>query len=101
MGIQAKTIRAGNANMFLSPLFRQVFATVTGTVVELYNTDGSAGAARGAGIGAGIYKQSSDAFVGLKCTEKIEPSDKDKQRYAEVYSGWLEKLNNQLLEKAQ
>ncbi|MBN1788189.1 MAG: carbohydrate kinase [Sedimentisphaerales bacterium] len=96
MGIQAQTIRAGDTNMFLSPLFRQTFATVSGAVVELYNADGSAGAARGAGIGAGIYKQMHDAFVGLKCTQTIEPCEKDVQRYAQVYAGWLEILNNQL-----
>ena len=56
-GVKVKTVRAGNANMFLSPLFGEAFATVTGSVVELYNTDGSQGAARGAGIGAGIYRE--------------------------------------------
>ena len=96
MGIQVKMVRAGNANMFLSPLFREAFATLTDATVELYNTDGSAGAARGAGIGAGIYKQPRDAFAGLKCTQTIEPSGNDKERYAEAYKRWLEKLNNQL-----
>ena len=58
MGIELTTVRAGRANMFLSSLFGQIFAAVTGTTVELYNTDGSQGAARGAGVGAGIYKDS-------------------------------------------
>jgi len=65
MGIELKTVKAGNANMFLSPLFAEAFATVTGASVELYNTDGSQGAARGAGIGAGIYKGPEDAFTGV------------------------------------
>lgn len=42
--------------MFLSPLFRDTLAGVSGATIELYETDGSAGAAKGAGIGAGIYK---------------------------------------------
>ena len=96
MGIQIKTVRAGNANMFLSPLFREAFATITNSVVELYNTDGSAGAARGAGIGAGIYKNIQEAFLGLKHTQTIEPSDSLKSDYLQAYDRWLENLNQQL-----
>jgi xylulokinase len=66
MGIETKTIRAGHANLFLSPIFRQTLANITGATIELYNTDGSIGAARGAGIGAGIYKDAAEAFSTLK-----------------------------------
>jgi xylulokinase len=76
MGIELKTVKAGNANMFLSPLFADAFATITGATVELYNTDGSQGAARGAGIGAGIYSGAEDAFAGLKPVKTIEPNEK-------------------------
>ncbi|MHC4951068.1 MAG: xylulokinase [Planctomycetota bacterium] len=96
IGIRTNTVKAGDANMFLSPLFREAFATLTDSVVELYNTDGSAGAARGAGIGAGIYKDPKEAFVGLKCTRTIEPLSDQKQRYQKAYQTWLEILNNQL-----
>ncbi len=96
MGIQIKTIRAGDANMFLSSLFRETFATITQAIVQLYNTDGSAGAARGAGIGTGFYRQPQDAFIGLKQTQVIHPCDTDKQRYQDAYHAWLERLNNQL-----
>ena len=96
MGIKVEKVKAGDANMFLSPLFRETFATVTGATVELYNTDGSAGAARGAGIGAGIYKSERDAFDGLKCTKTIEPTENDKSQYEQAYNNWLEILNKQL-----
>ncbi|MBP7053476.1 MAG: carbohydrate kinase, partial [Phycisphaerae bacterium] len=66
MGTKLQTVKAGNANMFLSPLFAEAFATITGATVELYSTDGSQGAARGAGIGARFYCGPEDAFVGLK-----------------------------------
>jgi xylulokinase len=89
-------VRAGDANMFLSPLFRQAFATTTDSVVQLYNTDGSAGAARGAGIGAGIYLDAGEAFAGLKCTQTIEPIADQKSTYQEAYETWLEALNRQL-----
>lgn len=96
MGIQINTVKAGNANMFLSPLFRETFATITGATVELYNTDGSAGAARGAGIGVGIYKEPQEAFVGLECIKTLEPSNEQKQQYQDAYNNWLEILNKQL-----
>ncbi len=89
MGIEAKTVRAGNANMFLSDIFASAFATVTGTVVELYDTDGSQGAARGAGIGAGVYKNSKEAFVGLEKIKTIEPDAKQAKAYEEAYNKWF------------
>jgi len=88
MGVNVDKVRAGDANMFLSPLFREIFATVTQASVELYNTDGSQGAARGAGIGAGIYKNHADAFVGLKTTDVVEPREDMVSDYQEIYSKW-------------
>ncbi len=96
MGVQIRTVRAGNANMFLSALFCQAFATVTGSVVELYNTDGSHGAARGAGIGAGIYKNYEDAFVGLECECVIEPDKNIEPAYRDAYEKWLNVLKQTL-----
>ncbi len=96
MGIELKTVKAGNANMFLSPLFAEAFATITGATVELYNTDGSQGAARGAGIGAGIYSGAEDAFVGLEPVKTIEPNEKLTGAYQEAYKRWEDVLKRQL-----
>ena len=96
MGVQVNTVRAGDANMFLSPLFRDAFATTTDSLVQLYNSDGAAGAARGAGIGAGIYHDASEAFAGLKCTQTIEPIADQKSSYQQAYEKWLHALNQQL-----
>jgi len=96
MGIQLITVKAGNANMFLSPLFAEAFATMTQATVELYNTDGSQGAARGAGIGAGIYKKPEEAFVGLEPVKTIEPNDKLSSAYQQAYARWEEVLKQQL-----
>jgi xylulokinase len=89
MGIKIENIRAGHANMFLSPLFGEVFATVTSTVIELMNTDGAQGAARGAGIGIGYYKSEAEAFAGLDITKVIEPNTRSIYEYQEVYDRWL------------
>jgi xylulokinase len=96
MGIELKTVKAGNANMFLSPLFAEAFATVTGANIELYNTDGSQGAARGAGIGAGIYKGPDEAFVGLEPVKTIEPNKKLTSAYQKAYVQWEKVLEQQL-----
>jgi len=89
MGIDVKTVRAGDANMFLSPLFARAFATVTSAAVELYNTDGSQGAARGAGVGAGIYKDYAQAFAGLKKIKTIEPDEAAESQYKQAYENWF------------
>ena len=87
-GIDVDVIRAGNANMFLSPLFREALSCVTGAVIELYATDGSVGAAKGAAIGAGIYSSAQEAFSTLKKIEVIEPDGLKANRYIEAYERW-------------
>lgn len=96
MGISIRKIHAGKANMFLSPLFREMLAGVTGAVIELYDTDGSVGAAKGAGIGAGIYKDNNEAFATLEKVEVIEPKPTDREAYAEAYGRWKQCLLNVL-----
>jgi len=96
MGIRPQTVRAGYANMFLSPLFASAFATLTQTQVELYNTDGSQGAARGAGLGAGIYKTTQEAFANLQVIKTITPVNAEKTAYQEAYHRWKNLLNRLL-----
>lgn len=92
MGIKAGVVRAGKANMFLSPLFRQTMANVLNARIELYDTDGALGAARGAALGAGIYSSASETFANLKCLETITP-DTDKSAVNETYNQWKNQLN--------
>ncbi len=96
MGVEVNLVRAGQANMFLSHLFGEVFATVTGARVELYNTDGAQGAARGAGLGAGIYRVPAEAFTGLKTEKTIEPNPELVPVYRELYEKWAAVLQAQL-----
>ena len=98
MGIPVKKIHAGYANMFLSPIFRDTLAGVTGAAIDLYDTDGSVGAAKGAGIGAGIYKDNEEAFATLDKLAVIEPDAVKLHVYADAYGRWkqcLEKSINQ------
>ena len=93
MGMDIQKIHAGKANMFLSPLFRNTLAGVSGATIELYDTDGSVGAAKGAGIGAGIYKNSGEAFATLDKLEVIEPDESKRSEYLSAYANWKETLN--------
>ena len=95
MGLRIELVRAGAANMFLSPLFAEAFATVSGAAVQLYDTDGSQGAARGAGIGAGLYDMDS-AFAGLKRVRVVTPTEPLAASYREAYEKWLEQLRRAL-----
>lgn len=92
MGMDIKKIHAGKANMFFSDIFRNTLAGVSGATIELYETDGSVGAAKGAGWGCGIYKDNNEAFASLKKLAVIEPDEKHRGEYLEAYSLWKEKL---------
>jgi len=74
MGVQVQRVRAGHANMFLSPVFREAFVNAGDLTLELYDTDAAQGAARGAGIGAGIYASPAEAFAGLRLISTQSPT---------------------------
>jgi xylulokinase len=96
MGLAVETVRAGNTNLFLSPVFAEIFSAVTGARVELLQTDGSQGAARGAGIGVGFYKNIPEAFVGLKTVRTIDPNPLLGRMYKEIYLDWVKILRKEL-----
>lgn len=83
-------IRAGKANMFLSSVFTNAFVNVTNTPVELYNCDGSVGAALGAGIGAKIFSNEKEAFTNMQRLQTVEPDGNN--AYEEHYQNWKELL---------
>jgi xylulokinase len=96
MGIKSSVIRAGRANMFLSPVFRQAFVNTMGVPLQLYDTDGAKGAALGAGVGAGIYSDFSAAFQGLNQLHEEMPEVASSKSYDEAYSQWKEILISKL-----
>lgn len=92
MGMDIKTIHAGKANMFLSKMFRDTLASTSGATIDLLETDGSMGAAKGAGMGCGIYKDHDEAFASLKRVATIEPDVAHQGEYLEAYARWKECL---------
>lgn len=88
MGMDIKVIKAGNANMFLSPIFRDSLAGVTGATIELYDTDGAAGAAKAAGIGVGIFASNEEAFASLNKIMTVEPDPSTEEQFEQAYLKW-------------
>ncbi len=93
-GINPSIIRAGKANMFLSPVFMEAFVNATGVPVELHDNDGSVGTALGAGVGAGFFKHASDAFSRRERISTIEPGNT--QEYDSLYQDWKKILDTHL-----
>jgi xylulokinase len=93
-GMNPTVIRAGMANLFLSELFIEAFVNATGVPVELYQCDGSVGAAIGAGIGVQQYKSSSEAFAGTSPIRLVEPTAGN--NYETHYQSWLGFLQKEL-----
>jgi xylulokinase len=87
-GIEPTVIRAGNANLFLSPIFRETLSTLSGAQIELYDTDGALGAARGAAIGAGLYTSFEAAFEGLEVLQTVNPDSQSVDALKAAYSRW-------------
>ena len=99
LGLRPNVIRAGKANMFLSPLFRSTLATLCDARIELFDTDGSLGAARGAALGAGIYKNADEAFATLGRLDVIEPAASWKDALEEAYANWKAEVEKSIAEK--
>jgi xylulokinase len=93
VGASGDVVRAGNANLFLSPVFREIFTNTTQTALELYNTSGAEGAARGAAYGYGYYGSLDQAFEGLKRIERIEPNPALTSQYQDIYQEWKNHIN--------
>lgn len=96
LGLDPSVIRAGKANLFLSPLFRSTLATLADARIELFDTDGALGAARGGALGAGIYSSEKEAFAALTKTGEVEPRQEWKPALEESYAHWKKTLENSL-----
>ncbi|MFT3676611.1 MAG: FGGY family carbohydrate kinase [Chitinophagaceae bacterium] len=85
-GMEIKLVRAAKANLFLSDVFSASFSNINNTAVEFYEGDGSYGAALGAGIGAGYYKDTNEAGQYRKPAALLEPDPS--AQLEETYQQW-------------
>ena len=96
IGAGGTSVKATKANLFLSPVFREIFVNTTQTSLELYETNGAEGAARGAAYGYGFYKSLDEAAQGLELLSTQEPQSALKEHYTNLYQTW--KKNIQILD---
>ena len=90
--VRPTAIRAANGNLFLSPLFRDLVASICETTVELFDTSGAVGAARAAGVGIGYYRSLEESFVGLAPLSTTEPKRDLIEQLAPVFDRWSGRL---------
>lgn len=95
VGASGTKVRAGRDNLFLSPVFREIFVNTTNTTLELYNTNGADGAARGAAYGYGHFKTLKEAFKSLECLEQIKPDTELVAAYKNIYTNWKKQIKIQ------
>ena len=96
MGVNLSLIRAAKANLFLSPIFRETLAGVSGSAIQLYNTDGAIGAARGAGLGLGLYANAEEAFDKLRVVGETAPDALNRAEVQDAYQRWKAALLTQI-----
>jgi len=92
MGMHPTVLRAGKANMFQSPIVRETLAATADVRIELYNTDGAQGAARGAAFGAGLVRNRDEMYRGLRQGLSIAPNDAKREEFTNLYRRWLSAL---------
>ncbi|NMH87903.1 xylulokinase [Flavivirga algicola] len=84
-------IRAGNDNLFRSEIFSNTVATLIGHEIEIYNTTGSVGAARAAGLTDGDFEKFGANITKNDHVMTFVPN-KNKVPYMEAYQNWKKEL---------
>ncbi len=97
LGFGLSAVRAGDANLFKSRLFRRIFSSAVGARLLVFGTDGSQGAARGAGVGAGLYRTPEEAAGRLDVLDEIRPDPDLAARYEETYRRWRRAMDASLV----
>ena len=82
--------------MFLSSIFSKTLSNVGEAVIELYDTDGAQGAARGAAVGAGLLPSFEAAFRSLRKIREERPSPDEMGKTRDAYDRWLSHLRRYL-----
>ncbi len=98
LGMTSQILRVGNDNLFQSKIFSQLLSSLSGITIEIRNATGAVGAALGAGLGSGYYKNPDEALSSQEVIQTIEPDQNLLFTYQEPYQKWkselLKKLND-------
>ncbi len=92
MGLKIKVLKVGNDNLFQSNIFSTTVATLLGCDIKMMETTGAIGAAKAAGVGAGVYNDLASALSNEQLVQLYKPS-LNKDKYQQAYDRWLEALD--------
>ena len=92
-GVDIETVRVGNANLFLSKVFRETFVNSSNIKLQLFDTNGAEGAARGAALGSKFFDNEKDAFNSLEMISETTPDIYKKDKLLKEYHNWKKFLN--------
>ncbi len=87
-GMKVYVVKVGTANLFLSEEFSQMFSNICNVNIEVFNTDGAQGAARGAGIGVSYYDGFDAAFQNLLKVKSFKVNNQLQEQYNKIYNSW-------------
>lgn len=98
LGLGIDKLRVGNDNLFQSGIFSETVATLADAPIEVVETTGAVGAARGAAFAKGQFSSLKEAVSGDQIVKTYGPSAQG-QIYQEAYKAWKEDLNRLLNNK--
>ena len=87
MGMKIDVIKVGNDNLFQSEIFSSTISNILECEIEMYDTTGAVGAAKGAGVGCAFY-QSFDAAFQKENPVKVYGYGNNKAEYVAGYQKW-------------
>lgn len=99
MGLTIDKLKVDSQNLFQSPIFAQTIANLSGASIEMMDTNGAVGAARGAAFGAGIYTSLQEA-VGRQTVLKAYEPEVDINPYRAAYENWKQLLDKELVKQS-
>lgn len=91
LGLDISKLRVGNDNLFQSTLFSDTISSLSNAPIEMVETTGAVGAARGAAYAAGAFSSLEEATRGDELIKLYEP--KAASDYREAYDDWKSVLD--------
>ncbi|MDH5367287.1 MAG: FGGY family carbohydrate kinase [Cyclobacteriaceae bacterium] len=95
MGMTLNVIKVGNDNLFQSEVFASTISNILECEIEMYDTTGAVGAAKGAGVGCKFY-QSLDAAFQKVSPVKIYGYGNNKVEHIVGYQKWKADLEKNI-----
>ena len=94
LGMDINKLRVGNDNLFQSKIFSTTIASLSGAPIEMVETTGAIGAARGAAYGLGYYKTLGEAVAGDTILRVYEPAQGNYQQAYQIWKNDLQRILN-------